>query len=80
MYEGRGLESEIFTNAYISFGSRSRDCHTDYRNPSITHLTTRLKGPWDGESVTGQTVLFDRYGTQAVIVDDSPRGRQLGGE
>ena len=78
-YVGCGLESKIFTNAYISFGSRSRDCHTDYRNPSITHLTTRLRGHWDGTVITGQTVLFDRYGTRAVVVDDSMRGRRLVG-
>ena len=45
-YVGCGMVSKIFTNAYISIGSRTRGCHTDYRNPPITHLSTRLGGTW----------------------------------
>ena len=76
-YLGCGLISKLFTNAYISIGSRTRGAHTDYNNPLITHLTTRLFGDWTGQAVTGQTVLFDRHATRAIIIDDSPKGKQL---
>ena len=53
--------------------------HTDYRNPSITHLSTRLLRKYATHN-TGQTVLFDRYCTKDIIIEDSLRGRQvLGG-
>ena len=71
------MVSKIFTNAYISIGSRTRGCHTDYRNPPITHLSTRLGGSWTSNQVTGQTVLFDRYATTALVVDDSCQGKVL---
>ena len=73
-----GLESVLFTNVYISLGTRSRQLHTVYRNPSVTHLTTRqLGGGWGGHAVTGQTVLFDRHAAEAVVLADCPEGRQL---
>ena len=78
-YVGCGLVSQIFTNCYISIGSRTRPMHTDWRNPCITHLTTRLRGDWSGQEITGQTVLFDRHATRAIVVDDSTRGRVLVG-
>jgi hypothetical protein len=81
-YKGCGLDSWLFTNVYISIGSRTRRCHTDYRNPPVTHLTTRLLGDWGAsphKSVTGQTVLLDRYASRAIVIDDSKRGRALVG-
>ena len=77
-YLGCGMESTLFTNAYISIGNRTRGVHTDYRNPPITHLSTMLLQP-GSTPITGQTVLFDRHLTRAVIVDDSSRGRQVMG-
>ena len=76
-YIGCGLVSKLFTNAYVSIGARTRGCHTDYRNPPITHLSTRLRGGWKGAQVTGQTVLFDRFATTALVVDDSRDGKVL---
>ena len=73
------MTSALFTDAYISMGARSRGCHTDYRNPRLTHLTTQQLGHWGDQAVTGQTVLFDRYATKAVIIADSPLGRQVMG-
>ena len=79
-YIGCGLDSKLFTNAYVSIGSRTRGCHTDHRNPSITHLSTRLVGRWSGRHlITGQTVLFDRFATLALVVDDSTGGKVLCG-
>ena len=79
-YVGCGLDSKLFTNVYVSIGSRTRGCHTDYRNPPITHLSTRLVGKWGARHViTGQTVLFDRFATIALVVDDSPKGKVLCG-
>jgi len=71
--------SKIFTNGYVSVGARACGFHTDYRNSCLTHLTTRQIGDWGSERLTGQTVIFDRFATQAVVVDDSPSGRQLVG-
>ena len=51
--------------------------HTDYKNPHATHLTTRLFGTWDEETLTGQTVLCDRFVTRALVVADDSNGRQL---
>ena len=79
-YLGCGLSSRLFTNAYIHIGSRTRGIHTDYRNPPITALTTRKVGNWEGEVVTGQTVLFDRPCLTALVFEDSIKGRlTLGG-
>ena len=65
---------------YVSIANRTRGCHTDHRNPPITHLSTRLVGKWSGRHViTGQTVLFDRFATVALVVDDSPKGKVLCG-
>ena len=71
--------STIFTNGYVSVGARACGFHTDYRNSCLTHLTSRQIGDWGSERLTGQTVIFDRFATQAVVVDDSPSGRQLVG-
>ena len=78
-YRGCGLSSVLFEDGYISLGGpvRSRHVHTDYRNPSITHLSTRLIGDWGDDVITGQTVLLDRYSTCALVIADSPAGRQL---
>lgn len=76
-YLATGMKSRLFTTAYVSIGSRTRGCHTDYRNSPITHLSTRLRGHWAGQEVTGQTVLCDRYATRAIIIQDSLQGRQL---
>ena len=76
-YAGCGLASTIFTNGYLSFGARSSNMHTDYKNPLATHLTTRLFGTWDEETLTGQTVLCDRFVTRALVVADDSNGRQL---
>ena len=79
-YTGCGLDSKLFTNVYVSIANRTRGCHTDHRNPPITHLSTRLVGKWSGRHViTGQTVLFDRFATVALVVDDSPKGKVLCG-
>ena len=78
-YIGCGLVSKLFTNCYISIGSRTRAMHTDWRNPCITHLTTRVRGGRPADEITGQTVLFDRHATRAIVVDDSADGRVLVG-
>jgi len=78
-YIGTGLISKLFTNAYISVGWRTRGCHTDYRNPAVTLLATRIRGEWGNRPITGQTVLFDRYATTAAVIDDNPKGKLLAG-
>ena len=69
----------IFTNGYVSVGARATVRHTDYRNPSATHLTTMQLGDWGGAILTGQTVLFNRFGTECWVIEDRPGGRQLMG-
>ena len=78
--DATSMQSSIWTNGYVSLGARHIGRHTDYRNPAITHLTTRQEGDWTGAILTGQTVITDRFGTQAWIVEDSPKGLQwIGG-
>ena len=79
-YIGCGLQSKLFTNGYISIGNRSRGLHSDRMNPTITFLSTKLSGAWSvPTAVSGQTVLFDRFATKALVVEDSRRGRVLVG-
>ena len=73
------MTSKLFADGYISIGARTRACHTDYRNPAITHLFTRSLHPYENQHNSGQTVLFDRYATKAIVVSDSSTGRQLMG-
>ena len=69
----------IFTNGYVSVGARATHRHTDYRNPHLTHLTTMQLGCWGDALLTGQTVLFNRFGTECVVIEDRPGGRQIMG-
>lgn len=79
-YIGCGLQSKLFTNGYISIGNRSRGLHSDRMNPTITFLSTKLSGTWSvPTAVSGQTVLFDRFATKALVVEDSHRGKVLVG-
>jgi hypothetical protein len=39
------LRSAVFTNGYVSVSRRATTRHTDYRNPSLTHLSTRALPP-----------------------------------
>ena len=43
----------------------------------MTVLATRLQGEWGPTTITGQTVLFDRYATTAAVVDDSQKGKLM---
>ena len=52
---------------------------TDYRNPTITYLSTAQLGDWGDAVISGQTVLFNRYATQALVIQDSKAGRQIMG-
>ena len=36
-------------------------------------------GDWGGAILTGQTVLFNRFGTECWVIEDRPGGRQLMG-
>ena len=73
------FDNPIFTNGYVSVGARATARHTDYRNPSATHLTTMQLGDWVGALLTGQTVLFNRFGTECIVIEDRPGGRQIMG-
>ena len=74
------MQSRIWTNGYVSVGARAIGRHTDYRNPTLTHLTTQQLGNWMGVTLTGQTVVLNRFGTKALVVEDSPGGLQwIGG-
>lgn len=77
--DGCSLESQIFTNGYVSIGRRSTGRHTDYRNAIMSHLTTRKIGAWGSSIITGQTVLYDRWGKRAIVIEDSEVGRQVFG-
>ena len=73
------FDNPIFTNGYVSVGARATHRHTDYRNPHLTHLTTMQLGCWGDTLLTGQTVLFNRFGTECVVIEDRPGGRQIMG-
>ena len=68
------LISPLFTNGYVSIGRRATGTHTDYRNPAGTHLSRRRLGDWGDDSSAGQLVLFERYLTRGLVVDDRPQG------
>ena len=73
------FKNPIFTNGYVALGERFSRYHTDYRNAHATHLTTMLFGETRNVQLTGQTVLFNRYGTRAVVIEDSHEGRNTVG-